>query len=128
MEINVSRTSLSVLPNTSLSNDYISKGKNECILVIPLKFIEDSVKCLDGLKKLFHIESCTRAQKIQILKLIPKSWSATNIMNHFDTNLRMINAARENLDTDIMLIQTSENGLLRLKILVLIQVVIKFLR
>ena len=67
------------------------------------KLVKDSVEFLDNLKAIFNSEACTRTQKLQILSLMPETWSASTIAQHFDTNWRMIKVAKE---------MKKENGIL----------------
>ena len=64
---------------------------------VPLRagLVKDSFEFLNHIRAVFNSEGCTCIQKLQILTLMPETWSATNIMKHFDTNRRMIETARE---------------------------------
>ena len=70
---------------------------NSDIVSVPVKYMKDSVEFLNNVKALYNRNDCTRMQKLQILTLIPESWSTIDIMKHFDTNRRMISVARQNL-------------------------------
>ena len=64
---------------------------------VPLRavLVKDSFEFLENLKKIFNSDSCTRTQKLQVITLVPDSWSDAKIMTHFDTNRRLIRMAKE---------------------------------
>ena len=61
---------------------------------IPTRTVLSSIELLNHLKELFNKESCTKEQKMQILTLLPKSWSTSDVMKHFNISRRLIEKAR----------------------------------
>ena len=61
---------------------------------MPTRTVLSSIELLNHLKELFTKESCTKEQKMQILTLLPKSWSTSEIMKHFNISRRLIEKAR----------------------------------
>lgn len=53
------------------------------------------IDLLENLKKKFHDENCTKNEKMQILTLLPLSWSRDYIKKHFDVSVNMIKISRK---------------------------------
>ena len=78
---------------------------------VPSSLVKDAVEFFDHLKKIYYSESCSRSQKIQILTLMPKSWSTADIMKNFDATWRMIEIAKRSVAAgEILAMPTPKRG------------------
>lgn len=65
---------------------------------------------LVNIKKKFHDASTTKHEKIQILTLLPLSWTRDDIKKHFDVSVHMIKLARKlQTETGLMVKPTFGN-------------------
>ena len=106
MEVESPTVSSSIISNAGSNEAYENnleqifqdaEHENETISV-PMQGVRDSVEFFNNVKAIFHSDSCTRAQKIQILTLVPETWSTADTTKHFDANWRLPEAARKCLD------------------------------
>ena len=103
MEVESPTVSSSIISNAGSNESYEinleqmfqdAEHENETISV-PMQGVRDSVEFFNNVKVIFHSDSCTRAQKIQILTFVPETWSTADTTKHFDTNWRLPEAARK---------------------------------
>lgn len=69
---------------------------NEDADFVPLSdgHVRRCIELFENLRTAFHEDTSTRNIKIQILTLLPKSWSIPEIQHYFNASRRMIDTAR----------------------------------
>ena len=77
---------------------------------MPTRTVLSSIELLNHLKELFSKASCTKEQKMQILTLLSKPWSTSEIMKHFNISRRLIEKARSLLYNKGILSLPSKRG------------------
>ena len=93
------------------------ENENLSEIPVPTQAVLSSIELLNHIKDLFNNDSCIKEQKIQILThftLLPKSWSITEIMQHFNVSRYTIEKARNLLyNKGILSIPSPKQGMIK---------------
>lgn len=82
-------------PNICDAVDELISDEERGVIDIPADKLKLFVDLLENLKTKYHDEDTTKCEKIQILTLLPLSWSYKDIQEHFNVSDYMIRVSKQ---------------------------------
>lgn len=101
------------IDSLEIVEDLIEDEINE--VELPVNQIKNLLDLLENMKTKFHDDNTSKQEKLQILTLLPQSWSYEEIKKHFDASNYMIKLSKKLLtETGPMSMSVStKHGLLK---------------